>query len=146
MYKDHKQITAANKIWTEAHLLCSTINSTWQLVNQNQAFTDFTNQEHIHVNDDNKKQVFCQKGFSVKEENTFNSLLKDIHTLIKNLNSYTNTCKLIISSLQDNNQVYRQSSLQNGNQVDEQESVIISSNEYSIDIVNDNQDLILYKA
>ncbi|CAG8608717.1 21345_t:CDS:2 [Gigaspora rosea] len=46
----------------EAHLLCPTINPAWQPVNQNQPFMDLTNQEHSHDND-NKKQVFCQKSF-----------------------------------------------------------------------------------
>ncbi|CAG8576365.1 9538_t:CDS:2, partial [Racocetra fulgida] len=79
----------------------------------------------------------------VKEENTFVNLSEDIYTSIKNLNSYhytnSNTCEL-----QFNDQVY------------EQESIIINSDEYLINAIDDsdkhlmdnvdvNQDLILFQ-
>ncbi|CAG8851799.1 2152_t:CDS:1, partial [Racocetra persica] len=66
----------------------------------------------------------------VKEENAFADLPEDIRTSIKNLNSYT--CELITTN----------ASPQDDNQVHEQESVTISSNEFSLDSVDDNQDLI----
>ncbi|CAG8802364.1 10604_t:CDS:2 [Gigaspora margarita] len=174
--KDREQITAANKIWPKtriqlcywhAHLLCPTIDPAWQLVNQNQKFTDLTNQEHLSNN--NEKKVFCQKNFcesiiqmvthqkhypllDVKEENAFSDLPENIRTLIKNLSN---------SSLQVNNQfheqeyqVYEQESqvheqesqaYEQDSQIYEQDSVIVNPNEYVMDIVDNNQNLILFQ-
>ncbi|CAG8467670.1 8486_t:CDS:2, partial [Scutellospora calospora] len=62
--------------------------------------------------------------YEIREENAFANLPEDIHTIIKNLNSFI--CKIITSSLQDDiyeqndNQVHKQ----DNNQVYKQESVM----------------------
>ncbi|CAG8587099.1 27132_t:CDS:2 [Dentiscutata erythropus] len=91
----------------------------------------------------------------VKEENAFSDLPEDIHTLIKNLSD---------SNLQVNNQFHEQEFQvrEQESQVHEQEfqvheqefqefqvyeqnSIAVNPNEYSIDIADNNQDLILFQ-
>ncbi|CAG8703049.1 9550_t:CDS:2, partial [Scutellospora calospora] len=80
----------------------------------------------------------------VREENPFADLPENLYTLIENLNSYT--CESINSN-QVNDQAYGQQDITVTVSSNEQESIMVSSNEYpmDIDIANDNQDLILFE-
>ncbi|CAG8523106.1 11140_t:CDS:2 [Scutellospora calospora] len=114
---DHEQITAANKIWIEARIqLCY-----WHI----------TRQENYPL-------------LEVKNENAFADLPENLHTIVKNLNSY----ELIVrNEYEDNLQANNQEIFTN--QVYEQQKsitvTVTNLNEKDLNI-DDNQDLILFQT